>query len=263
MSAGAAPPEIVSRCGGARSRERRVARCELRPQRRRQATSRVNRWVASPGTARVAGLTICAIIQAVEQLVIEYRNTWGGRRKGAGRPRGSRTSTRIPHVKRPRVSRHRPHHITVRTTRGTWNLRSQRCYRPIADALAEVRKREGVRVIHFSVQHNHVHLIVEADSRRALSNAMRALLIRLARNLNALMGARGRRFEDRYHEHVLKTPSETRNALLYVIGNRAVHLARWGKTQRTGADEFSSLANDELIRPPESWLLTKGWLGPP
>jgi putative transposase len=195
-----------------------------------------------------------------EQQTLAFPNTWGGRRAGAGRPKGTRTSERIPHTRRPRVSRHRPHHITVRTTPGTWNLRSQRCYRPIADALAEVRKREGVRVIHFSVQHNHVHLIVEADGRRALSNAMRALLIRVARKLNAVMGTRGRRFDDRYHEHVLKTPNETRNALLYVIGNRAVHLARWGKAQRTGVDEFSSLASEELIRPPESWLLTDGWL---
>jgi putative transposase len=197
-----------------------------------------------------------------EQQFLSFPNTWGGRREGAGRPKG-RTSERIPHTRRPRVSRHRPHHITVRTTRGTWNLRSQRCYRPIAAALAEVRKREGVRVVHFSVQHNHVHLIIEADGRRALSGAMRAFLIRIARNLNALMGTHGRRFDDRYHEHVLKTPSETRNALLYVIGNRAVHLARWGKIARANVDEFSSLANDELIRRPESLLLTDGWLARP
>ena len=76
------------------------------------------------------------------------------------------------------------------------------------------------------------------------------------------MGASGRRIEDRYHEHVLKTPNETRNALLYVIGNRAVHLARWGKTQRAEVDAFSSLASEELVTPPESWMLTKGWLGP-
>jgi putative transposase len=196
-----------------------------------------------------------------EQQALPFPNTWGGRREGAGRPKGTRTSDRIPHTRRPRVSRHRPHHITVRTARGTWNLRTQRCYRSIAEALAEVRARQGFRVVHFSVQHNHVHLIVEANDRRTLSNAMRALLIRIARNLNALMGTSGRRFEDRYHEHVLKTPSETRNALLYVIGNRAVHLARWGKTARVHVDAFSSLANEHLIAPPASWLLREGWLG--
>lgn len=167
----------------------------------------------------------------------------------------------MPHTKRPRVSRHRPHHITVRTVKGTWNLRSQRCYRPIASALAAVRNRPGIRVVHFSVQHNHIHFIVEAESRRALANAVRSLLIRVARAVNFVMGTKGRRFDDRYHEHVLKTPSETRNALQYVIGNRAVHLARWGKSPRVGVDPFSSLAADQLVRPPESWLLSVGWTG--
>lgn len=210
--------------------------------------------------------TIYAIIQMLvtraEQQDLAFPNARGGRRVGAGRPKGSRTSERMPHVRRPGVSRHRPHHITVRTSRGTWNLRSQRCYCPIAAALAEVRKREGFRVVHFSVHHNHVHLIVEADDRRAMSGGMRALLIRVARSLNALMGARGMRFEDRYHEHVLRSPRETRNALLYVIGNRAVHLARWGKQPRVDVDEFSSLASEELVHRPACWLLREGWIPP-
>jgi putative transposase len=198
-----------------------------------------------------------------EQVEIAFPNSRGGRRAGAGRPRGTRTSDRMPHVARPRVSRHRPHHITVRTTRPTWNLRSQRCYRFVEKALSVVKERGGFRVIHFSVQHNHVHLIVEANDRRTLSSAMKALLIRVARGLNGLMGASGKRFDDRYHEHILKTPSETRNALLYVIGNRAVHLARWGKSPRRDVDPFSSLAAGNLIVPAKSWLLLEGWLGPP
>ena len=68
-------------------------------------------------------------------------------------------------------------------------------------------KRDGFRVVHFSVQHNHVHLIVEADSRRALSDGLRARFARVARELNIVMGVRGQRFGDRYHEHVLATPS--------------------------------------------------------
>ena len=171
----------------------------------------------------------------------------------------------MPHVRRPAVSRHRPHHITVRVTRGTWNLRAQRTYRFVVGALSALKaaERASFRVVHFSVQHNHIHLIVEAGDRRAMSNGMRALLIRIARRLNGLMGVHGRRFDDRYHEHVLKTPSETRNALLYVIGNRAVHLARWGKSPRIDVDPFSSLASDDVITPPGSWLLREGWLRAP
>jgi putative transposase len=110
------------------------------------------------------------------------------------------------------------------------------------------------------VQHNHVHLIVEAGNRRRMSEGLRALLIRVARGLNRVMGSSGARFADRFHEHVLKTPNEVRNALRYVIGNRASHLARWGRVPTPAfADPFSSIASHAPISPPESWLLLKGW----
>lgn len=168
----------------------------------------------------------------------------------------------MPHTRRPPVSRHRPHHVTVRVVRGTWNLRSQRCFAPVRKALHEVLERKGFRVVHFSVQHNHLHLVTEASDRRALSSGLRALLIRVARGLNRVMRTRGRRFDDRYHEHILKTPNEVRNVLRYVLGNRDHHLAQWGKAHLGGgADMFSSRAplDERLVHPPGSWLLREGW----
>lgn len=165
----------------------------------------------------------------------------------------------MPHVARPRVSRHVPHHVTVRVSRGTWNLRSQRCFEPVQRALALARERPGFRVVHFSVQHDHLHLIVEADHRRAMSNGLRALLARAALGLNRVMRGRGRRFADRYHEHLLATPAEVRNALFYVVGNRASHRARLGLTVDHGrVDPFSSSAVP-LVDKAESWLLRVGW----
>lgn len=197
-----------------------------------------------------------------EQEELRFPNRWGGRRVGAGRPRGTRRSTRMPHVRRQLASRHRPHHITVRVTRGTWNLRSQRCFAPVRAALQRVFGRENFRIVHFSVQHNHIHLIVEADHRRAMSNGLRALFSRIARGLNVVMHTHGRRFDDRYHEHILRTPTEVRNALRYVLGNRAVHLARWGRDAPSNDDPFSSLTVT-ISRRPESWLLREGWLRAP
>jgi putative transposase len=198
-----------------------------------------------------------------EQQELRFPNAWGGRRAGAGRPPGSRRSKRMSHAARPPVSPHRPHHVTVRVTRGTWNLRSQRCFRPVQRALELARERPGFRVVHFSVQHNHVHLIVEADDRRAMSNGLRALLARVARGLNGVMDVSGPRFDDRYHQHVLATPTEVRNALHYVIGNRATHLARWGRSiARDVVDPFSSIA-EPRVKKPRSWLLREGWTRAP
>jgi REP element-mobilizing transposase RayT len=182
----------------------------------------------------------------------------GGARDGAGRPK---TSDRVPHTRRPPITRHKPVHVTVKTVRGTWNLRSQRCFTPIRRALAALAERASFRLVQFSVQHDHIHMIVEADHRRALSEALRTMLIRVARGLNRLMGVRGRRFGDRYHEHILKTPTETRNALRYVLRNRGIHRERWGRTRELPVDPFSSESDalSPLLRAPSSWLLREGW----
>jgi REP element-mobilizing transposase RayT len=181
-------------------------------------------------------------------------------RSRRGRPRSN--SAGIPHLRRPAVDPRHPHHVTLRVRRHVWNLRSQRCFRPFRAALGAVFHRAGFRVVHFSVQGNHLHLVVEADDRRSLSNGMRALGIRLAKRLNRLMGTRGPLFVDRYHERVLRSPTQTRNLLRYVLGNRAHHLAGTG---RAGAsvDPFSSAAwlhEPELLARARSWLLSAGHL---
>ncbi len=166
-------------------------------------------------------------------------------KKGAG----------LPHTRRPEVDPSRPHHVTVRVRRHVWNLRSQRCFGPVRRALEAVRARAGFRVVHFSVQGDHVHLVTEADDRRAMTNGMRALLIRVAKQLNRLMGTRGRLFADRFHERVLRTPTETRNVIRYVLGNRARHTGRSAAV----ADRFSSAVACEVVSAPSSWLLARGW----
>lgn len=82
---------------------------------------------------------------------------------------------------------------------------------------------------------------MESTGERALSNAVRALSIRLTRGLNRMMGRSGSVFSDRYHAHVLRTQAEVRNAVRYVLGNFASHATRRG--ERVGGgwnDPFSS-----------------------
>ena len=169
--------------------------------------------------------------------------TWGGRRRGAGR-RSARPRAAVPHTPREEIGPYQPVHVTLRVAEPVWNLRSERSYRVIDAALRAARRRPDFRVVHFSVQGNHVHLIVEADGTRSFALGMRALSIRLARRLNVMMGRRGAVFSDRYHAHVLRTPAEVRNAVRYVLGNFESHAARRGEPKSTKGwvDPFSSAA---------------------
>lgn len=99
------------------------------------------------------------------------------------------------------------------------------------------RDEQHFRVVHFSVQYDHVHLIVEAASKRALSAGMRSLAIRVARQVNRLLMRKGRFWADRWHGHALASPREVRNAVVYVLANFRKH-AR--SAVPPGIDPYSS-----------------------
>ncbi len=173
--------------------------------------------------------------------------------------------TGISHRRLLEVDGDAPVHVTLRARPDVWNLRSRRSHRVIAKALRGVIGRPGFRVVHFSIQGNHLHLVIEAHSAKTLANGMRALAGRIALGLNVMMGRSGAAFDDRYHAHVLRTPTEVRHVLAYVLGNFASHALRRGECVSSGyVDPYSSAAErgpDGFPPPvsrPESWLLRTG-----
>ena len=153
-----------------------------------------------------------------------------------------------------------PLHVTVRMAPHVYNLRSRRSFRVIEAALRVGGDRFDVRVIRFSVQGNHIHLVVEATHRRALARAIQGLSIRVAKGLNRMMGRKGRVFDDRYHARVLRTPTEVRHAIRYVLENARKHAAQRGETYAPGyVDPYSSAGAPDVSLPPaQTWLLRTG-----
>jgi REP element-mobilizing transposase RayT len=177
-----------------------------------------------------------------------FPNRWGGRREGAGRPR-KKGKRNVEHRTRPVVAARFPVHLSVRLEKGVRNLRKLPCLRVIERAFNAAQGRFGLRLNHFTVQSNHLHLIVETTDRVALARAVKGLNVRIAKGLNRLMGRRGKVVGDRYHAHILKTPAEVRNAVHYVLGNLTRH------TGREGVDAYCSLARPDLVVAPRTWLL--------
>jgi REP element-mobilizing transposase RayT len=141
----------------------------------------------------------------------------------------------------------------MRLQPGVGYLRTQRRANLIVQALREAR---GIRVIHYSVQGNHLHLIVEAKDKAALSRGIQRLATRLARRLNALVARKGAVFADRYHARALATPREVKHAVRYVLGNYRHHARE--NLPRNWADPMSSRA-DAPLSAPTVWLLRVGW----
>jgi putative transposase len=169
------------------------------------------------------------------QLSLLFPPSWGGARKGAGRKPSARPST--PHRARPRHRAGEPVHVTLRARLAP--LRSQHLFPTIRLALLRSARRDPARfrLLHFSVQHDHVHLLVEASDKRALSSGVRSVAIRVARYVNDLLSRRGPLWGDRWFGRALTSPREVRNALVYVLANHRKHARR---PLQAGIDPYSS-----------------------
>ncbi len=137
------------------------------------------------------------------------------------------------------------------------------------------QRRRTFRVVHFSLQPDHVHLIVEATSKASLGRGLQSLVSRLARRVNGKLRRRGKVFADRYFGRALPTPSEVRNAVVYVLTNAAKHaepIPDPGTEPVDGLDPCSSgfwftgwrrppppQLRAAPVAAPTTWLLREGW----
>jgi len=200
------------------------------------------------------------------QLELPDPPRWGGRRVGAGR---KRVAVRRSPAHRPRAH-HRgrwPVHVTLRARDGLMSLRSARVFPRLQRSLAASHK-EAFRVVHFSVQSDHVHLVVEGDQAMALVRGVQGMAGRCAKAINRALGRRGRVWESRYHSRALRNPTEVRRGLVYVLLNFRRHLrAAPTVDPRSSGPWFvgwrctvATPRGASPVLPPRTWLAAVGWL---
>ncbi len=191
----------------------------------------------------------------------------GWQQAGPGRPRGK--NPKVAHRRRPKVTRHCPVHVTVKVQKDVPRLRVGRFVRAFRQMLIQCAMRPGFNVIHYSIQHNHVHMLIEAEDNASLTKGMTSLSARMALGINRIFGRSGSVLHGRFHMRLLKTPKEVRRALAYVLQNHRHH----GETTKPGIDKassgvwFNGSREGTPMRPnrkqevaaPRSWLLRVGW----
>jgi REP element-mobilizing transposase RayT len=206
------------------------------------------------------------------------------RHENPGRPKGKHP--RMPHEKRKDFTSTEPCHVTLRVMPGLQSLRDGDVAREIENAFRRGCVRAGMRLVHYSIQDDHAHLIVEANGVLALGNGMKSIASLFAFAVNRALGRTGKVLRDRYHHRVLKSPRQVRNAIAYVLLNARRHAAkRIAKLKKAGmknpaplgrakgADFYSSgrwfegwrtaIANRATakapVAEPRTWFLQKGW----
>lgn len=209
------------------------------------------------------------------QLPLREKYRWGGGRPGAGRPPGP--NRRMAHRSRKSFARGHPCHVTIRVLSDVPGLRNRRLVRELERSFASACERGEFRLVHYSILGNHAHLLVEAKDRQALGRGMKSLGARFSRAVNRVFRRRGPVLVDRYHVSVLRTPTQVRNALRYVLLN-ARHPARraskavkqldlassgrffsgWRWRPAADGSTAHSLSGAPVAKP-HTWLLSRGW----
>ena len=207
-----------------------------------------------------------------------WRGTWGGWRPGAGRKPGPNPP--VPHEPRDAFPARYPCHVTLKVREDVASLRSVAVVKEIERSFRRCERR-GFRLVHYSIQGDHLHAIVEANGADALGRGMKSLAARFARAVNRVLRRSGPVLRERYHLRVLKTPREVRNALRYVLLNARRHWAkrnpgralpgavrldpassaRWfdgWRRERLRTEDAGAL-DPPAVRPPHTWLLGVGW----
>ena len=211
-----------------------------------------------------------------DQLDLFKKNRKVTKRLGR-KPTGKRRDPR--HRPRPEVNRHHPQHVTLRVVDGVGWLRRMDMYKAIHRAIHVALKRADFRCVHASIQGNHIHLVCEAENKRALRLGVQGTKISMAHWIKAALRKRGlpcpgKVFAYRYHVRAITSPKQCRNALAYVLNNWRHH----GYDRSTDAlvDRYSSAVSfdgwkgigsfaipkdhDPLpVARPQTWLLRVGW----
>jgi putative transposase len=199
-------------------------------------------------------------------------------RRGVRRGRPKKAWSSVAHRARPEHTQSHPLHVTWRIAKGLPNMRSPEVMKAFRRAFVAGKSRFGFRLVHYSVQENHAHLVCEAEDARALSRGMQGLAIRVAKSVNRALARKGKVFADRYHSRSLQSPRDVRNAVVYVLQNVRKHEAgrlvprnypkRWLDTGCTSAQHFHGWEgiahrvpdeSSEVVAP-VAWLLRDGFL---
>ncbi len=165
------------------------------------------------------------------QLKLQIK-TWGGKRAGAGRPN---KSGQVNHMKRERLDGKSPAHITIRLTEGLPSLRQNDLFNEFKNSLT-LAKKKGLKVVHYALLGNHIHMIVESYDNKTLSRGMQSFGISFAKaikrfkKVNDLVAGKSNKsemkqpiFNGSYHLRIVRTPTEMKRLLQYVLLNPVKH----------------------------------------
>lgn len=170
--------------------------------------------------------------------------------KRAGRP--AIHDPGIRHVRRLKLKRPSSLHLTIKV-RENKDIQSKRILKALHHAIKRARLK-GLKVVHYTLEYNHVHLLVESVDNKILHKGMQAFGITITKAINKIKRTKGAVYKNRYHLRLINSPRQLKNVLHYIFTNGVKH-----KRTSSKIDLFNSMiaeAKIGLMYPSEA---TKIW----
>jgi hypothetical protein len=152
--------------------------------------------------------------------------------KNAGRP--AIRDKGIRHTRREEINAPRPLHLTIKLIRA--DVQNKTILKGLRHAIQRARM-QGLRIVHYSLEHDHVHLYAEASDNNTLGKGMKALGGSLVKKIHRHLGTKGSFYKTRYHLRILRSAMEVKHVLNYILKNGIKH-----KRTNSIFDPFNSAA---------------------
>lgn len=140
--------------------------------------------------------------------------------KGAGRP--AIHDPGIRHTSRPLLKRLSSLHLTVKIKKNKAGIKNKSVLRILRRAILNAR-RQGLRVIHYSLEYDHIHLLIEADNNHILNKGMQSFGVTFSKAINRMRKLKGGVYKHRYHFRQISSSKELKNVLGYIFTNGIKH----------------------------------------
>jgi REP element-mobilizing transposase RayT len=163
-------------------------------------------------------------------------------RKRAGRP--AKNDPGIRHRSRMKINKPTSFHLTIKVRENKADIQSKKLLKALHHAIGRARLK-NLKVVHYTLEYNHVHLLVETNDHRILHAGMQALGISFSKAINKLKSYKGSVYKHRYHQRRIGSARELKNVLLYIFNNGRKH-----KRTTRRIDPFNSL----LVEPRLNFL---------
>ncbi|MGZ3789032.1 MAG: transposase [Bacteriovorax sp.] len=167
--------------------------------------------------------------------------------KGAGRP--AIHDIGIRHSSRPFLKKPSSLHLTVKIKKNRADMKNKSVLGLLKRAIKNAR-RQGLKVIHYSLEYDHVHLLIEADNNYILGKGMQAFGVTLSKAINRMRKLKGGVYKHRYHFRHISSARELKNVMNYIFTNGLKH-----KTAKNIMNPFNSMKAEKKY-----FLFCKGHL---